>query len=195
MMILDLGCGKSKKAGAYGVDLHPFAGVDLVHDLNKFPYPVDDNSYDLVIASHIVEHLENVPGFMNQVSRILKPGGAIEITTPHFSNRSAFADPTHKWAFSVRFLDFFCGSEPRPLGLYNKASHFLFEHRFQFEPFTNPPQFEIQRVNLTFSRIFRYLQIPFFANLWVDFYEFYFAFVFPARDIVARLKSKKEVKK
>lgn len=192
MKIIDFGCGKNKRSDSFGVDFRPFDGVDLVHNLNEFPYPIADNSYDFIVASHIVEHLNDVPGFMDEVYRIAKPGAEIEIITPHFSNRSAFADPTHKWAFSVRFLDFFCHSKPRPLGLWNKAVHFLLEHRFDFEPFVNPPLFELTSLRLTFSRIFRYLQIALAANTLPDLYEFYFAFIFPARDISARLKVIKE---
>lgn len=187
MRILDLGCGLRKRPGAYGVDHRALPGVDLVHDLNQFPYPIEDNSYDLIIASHIVEHLDDVPAFFEQMARIGRDGAEIEIITPHFSNRSAFADPTHRRFLSVRFLDFFCGSDPRVINTYSKVTQTVFEHRFEFEPYRQPPAFKMKSLELTFSRIFHWIGVAAFANRWPDFYEFYLAFAFPARDIVAGL--------
>ena len=44
--ILDLGCGRNKVPGAIGLDLFPVPGVDVVHDLEAFPYPFENNSFD-----------------------------------------------------------------------------------------------------------------------------------------------------
>lgn len=194
MKIIDLGCGDKKRDGAFGVDWRPIQGVDLVHDLNKFPYPLEDDSCDHIIASHIIEHLEDIPAFFNEMSRIAHDGATIDIITPHFSNRSAYTDPTHRHFLSVRFLDFFCGSNPRPLNTYSKVTQTVFEHRFEFRPFNDPPSFKLKSLQLTFSRIFRWIGLAAFSNRWLDFYEFYFAFVFPARDIIAKLTVTKGVK-
>jgi ubiquinone/menaquinone biosynthesis C-methylase UbiE len=188
MKVLDLGCGGSKTPEALGVDRVGFEGVDLVHDLDRFPYPLESNTFDKIVARHIVEHLVDVPSFFNEIARVAKPGAEVEIVTPHFSNRSAYADPTHRHAFSVRFLDFFCGTKPRDLTFSSKVAQKLFEHRFSFEPFQSPAQFEIQRLSLTFATIFRSLGVSHLANHHLDFYEFYLAFMFPARDIEASLR-------
>lgn len=192
MNILDLGCGPNKVQGAFGVDLRPFPGVNLVADLNVHPYPIEDDRFDVVYANHIAEHLDDVQGFFSEIHRVAKHGATVVLETPHFSNRSAYADPTHRHAFSARYLDFFCGSKPRSLGIADKAGHYLFEHRFVFEPFDDPPKFTLASRRLTFSRIFRSIGIEAFANRFLDFYEFYLAFLFPARDILAKLKVSKE---
>lgn len=192
MKIIDLGCGKEKTSGAYGVDHHSFPGVDLVHDLNSHPYPIDENSFDKVIASHIVEHVHDVPALFDEIFRIAKPGAKVRIATPHFSNRSAYADPTHCHAFSVRFLDFFCGSKPRPMDFYHKATHKLLEHRFSFTPFHDPARFSLVSLRLSFSMVFRLMGIEALANAHPDFYEFYLAAIFPARDIFAEVEVIKE---
>jgi len=192
MNILDLGCGANKRPGAFGVDWADGPQVDLVHDLDRFPYPIDDNSFDHVVASHIVEHLIDVPGFFREIHRICTPGALVEVVTPHFSNRSAYADPTHHHAFSVRFLDFFCGSSPRPLDFFHKAAHYMLEHRFEFTPFDTPTPFAMQSLRLSFSKLFTWIGVAAIANNALDLYEFYFAFVLPARDIFAELKVVKE---
>ena len=43
---LDIGCGQSKTAGAVGIDILPGAGVDIVHDLNKLPWPLEANRFE-----------------------------------------------------------------------------------------------------------------------------------------------------
>ena len=39
MKILDLGCGKRKRKGTVGIDISKDTDADIIHDLNKFPYP------------------------------------------------------------------------------------------------------------------------------------------------------------
>ncbi|HPQ70210.1 MAG TPA: methyltransferase domain-containing protein [bacterium] len=192
MKILDLGCGPHKTPGAFGVDAYSFAGVDLVHDLNRLPWPLANNEYERIVARHIIEHVEDVPAFMAEIHRVAAPGARVEIVTPHFSNRSAYADPTHKRAMSVRAFDFFTGGEPRELTTASIATHWLFEHRFVFERFAHVPPFSRLERRLTFSRIFRYLGVTWLANRFLDFYEFYCAWIYPARDIEVVLRVEKE---
>jgi len=42
---LHLGCGKIIKEGYVNLDIQKLPGVDVIHDLNKFPYPFKDNSF------------------------------------------------------------------------------------------------------------------------------------------------------
>jgi hypothetical protein len=39
LKVLDLGCGKKKRSGAIGVDYSDRHNVDVISDLNLFPYP------------------------------------------------------------------------------------------------------------------------------------------------------------
>ncbi len=54
---LDIGCGPNKQAGFIGMDIRPLDGVDIVHDIEKFPYPLPDECCTLVMASHLMEHI------------------------------------------------------------------------------------------------------------------------------------------
>ncbi len=59
--VIDLGCGARKFPGAIGVEAAAGPAVDVVHDLDRTPYPFDAASADLVILRHVIEHLEDVP--------------------------------------------------------------------------------------------------------------------------------------
>ena len=53
-------------------------GVDLTRGL---PYP--DQSFDLVVLTEVIEHLENHRAAMGDVARVLRPGGHLILTTPN----------------------------------------------------------------------------------------------------------------
>jgi len=91
---LDLGCGKSRPDGYIGIDTYPGEKVDIVHDLaTGIPFP--DSSADRVRAYDFVEHLPNKIRTMNEIWRVLKPGGEAEIFVPTTEGCGAFQDPTH----------------------------------------------------------------------------------------------------
>ena len=46
MKILDVGCGIHKYPGAIGVDRNPASRADVICDLDHFPYPFADSSFD-----------------------------------------------------------------------------------------------------------------------------------------------------
>lgn len=100
---IDFGCGqncsRAEDGSKYiGVDFVQCEGVDIVHDLTKFPYPFDDNSVDEIFASHFVEHLtgEDFMKYMDECYRILKMGGKMRLIHPYCFSARAFQDPTHK---------------------------------------------------------------------------------------------------
>lgn len=64
MKKLHLGCGEDIKEGYINLDFLKMDGVDVVHNLNKFPYPFEDNQFDEVYASHILEHLDDLAKVM-----------------------------------------------------------------------------------------------------------------------------------
>ncbi|MBM3775223.1 MAG: class I SAM-dependent methyltransferase, partial [Acidobacteria bacterium] len=55
--MLDVGCGLRKQAGAIGIDRNPSSRADVLCDLDRFPYPFRDQSFDRVLAIHVIEHL------------------------------------------------------------------------------------------------------------------------------------------
>ncbi len=93
--ILDLGCGPSKVEGAWGVDLHKYAGVDQVLDMNDLPWDLPANRFETIYAHHVIEHVSSVVDFMNEIHRVAKPNAEVHIVTPHFSSVDSYKDPTH----------------------------------------------------------------------------------------------------
>ena len=54
---LDIGCGSTKMEGHVGMDMLPLPGVDIVWNVEQFPWPLPDESVSLAQSSHLVEHL------------------------------------------------------------------------------------------------------------------------------------------
>lgn len=124
---LDIGCGRNKQHGAgwVGIDFQALPGVDIVHDLTVFPWPLEDESVLVAVASHVVEHISPANmgyiKFMNEVWRVLKPGGEFAITTPHGWSPGFLQDPTHiaqfnenTWWYFVKEHPFYNFYTPKP---------------------------------------------------------------------------------
>lgn len=96
-ILLDLGCGENKQRGFLGIDKRSLPGVDLVWNLEVFPYPLPDNCCLSIIGSHIVEHIKPwlMIDFMNELWRIMKPGGQLALVHPYGVNSLFVQDPTH----------------------------------------------------------------------------------------------------
>jgi ubiquinone/menaquinone biosynthesis C-methylase UbiE len=82
-------------------------GVDLVHDLNRIPYPFDDDYFDELYATHVIEHVDSILAVMEEIHRISKPGALVTIITPHYSDSISWQDPTHKWHLNSYSFDYF----------------------------------------------------------------------------------------
>lgn len=51
-------------------------------DLN-YPLPVADDSFDVIVSSEVIEHLENPRAVFREFSRLLRPQGKLIVTTPN----------------------------------------------------------------------------------------------------------------
>src|SRR5258708_2735135 len=112
MKILHLGCGSAKIKGSVGLDIDPKSQADIVHDMEKYPYPVKNGSFDDVFAEHVIEHMDNIPKVMEEIHRILKNGGKLVIRGPHFSSVDMYTDPTHRHFMTSRTFDYFVKGMP-----------------------------------------------------------------------------------
>lgn len=107
---LDVGCGKNCSKGYIGVDMDDTLKVDIVHNLENSPMPIEDGVVDEIYTSHTLEHLSGL-GYMhamNEFWRILKVGGEVKIIVPYFRTKVAVQDPTHRMQFDVdsfKYLD------------------------------------------------------------------------------------------
>jgi predicted SAM-dependent methyltransferase len=83
---LDIGCGGAKQNHWVGMDIRELKGVDIVHNVQDFPYPIPDDSCFQILLSHLWEHIE--PKYriqmMNELWRIMKPDGQLLISVPYY---------------------------------------------------------------------------------------------------------------
>ncbi|MFO0546923.1 MAG: methyltransferase domain-containing protein [Polyangiaceae bacterium] len=123
--VLDVGCrdGTLTKlyAGSHeirGLDVDPEAvrrarenGLDArEHDMNRGPLPFDEASFDVVVAGEVIEHLQWPQLVVEEIFRVLRPGGFLFGSVPNafrLRNRVLFLlgrefeiDPTHLHWFS-----------------------------------------------------------------------------------------------
>lgn len=108
---LNLGCGSDIKRNYINLDFVEHPGVDVVHNINKFPWPFKDNEIDEVYASHVLEHVDDLNKTIKELSRICRRGAKITVRVPHFSCGVSYRDPTHKRLFSYFTFDYFAKGE------------------------------------------------------------------------------------
>jgi SAM-dependent methyltransferase len=96
---LDIGCGASKQPGFVGIDMMDLPGVDIIHDLEETPWPLPDGCVLTAVASHVLEHINPHKGVfinvMDEVWRVLKPGGQFAFVVPYAGSHGYYQDPTH----------------------------------------------------------------------------------------------------
>lgn len=110
-MRVDLGCGPRKPEGYFGVDRHPWPGVDRVADLSQ-GIPLGDAVADEVRGHDILEHLPGMILSMNEIWRVLKPGGLADILVPSTDGRGAFQDPTHVSFWNANSFWYYSAGDP-----------------------------------------------------------------------------------
>lgn len=112
-MKLDLGCGKNPREGFEGVDKIDFGQKHKVDLAEKWPW--EDASVEEVHASHFVEHLDARERihFVNELYRVLVPGGKATLITPHWASCRAYGDLTHKWPPVSEFWFYYLSREWR----------------------------------------------------------------------------------
>lgn len=165
--VLDLGCGSAKTPGAFGVDISADTDADLVHDLDVFPYPIEDGRFDQILMQDVIEHVAKPYELMAELHRIARPGARIQLRTPHFSSILAYSDPTHRHYFSA--LGIRALAEPR------------------FAHYTGVG-FRVVHVTLDMWTPFRLLGIDRLANRFQTPYETYFAGMFTTMNLRAEFE-------
>ena len=107
-----MGSGQDVKPGYVNADRVPLPGIDVVADFTHRPFPFRDDVFDEVFMSHVLEHLPDTIGTMEEVHRIAKPGATVVVKVPHYKHSNAFKDPTHVRFFTEGSFDYF-GRDPR----------------------------------------------------------------------------------
>lgn len=168
-VVYNLGSGFQKYDGVIGIDIGRSA--DVKHDLNVTPWPIESNSADACVAFHSFEHLASIVKTMNEVHRILKPGGKLIIEVPFYRSPTAFQDPTHTIFFAASSMIYFCN----PLYAYTDK---LFKQIFFSYGWPSS--------NRTASRLFKK-----FIRRFPRFYDTFLSIFLPVRIIIFELEAVK----
>ncbi len=158
MKKLNLGAGQFRKEGYINVDWDDKAEPDVKCDLNKFPYPFEDNEFQEIITEHCLEHLENPFEVIKELHRILDSKGKLIIKVPHFSR--GFTHPEHKSGFDITFPLYF---DPAFKGGYTGTKLILIEMKLNW---LGQKEFKKEYFGLVYYPL-RFLDIiySYFANL------------------------------
>lgn len=164
MRTLDLGCGPNKAEGAIGFDHHPSSAADVLGDIELGHLPFAADSFDHIICSHVIEHMQSPVRLMEECWRVLKPRGTLLIKTPHYTHWTSWGDPTHYHHFSSHSLEHFT----------NDHSTVFYQCRYTMVELN-------LRCSAVPARIFK-------ALMGQKSFERYMSKFFPIREIIATLR-------
>jgi SAM-dependent methyltransferase len=90
--VLDVGCGAKPYRGWFGA-VESYVGLDVASgpevDVLVRPdgtWPLDSARFDVVLCTQVLEHVENLELTLNEIVRVLKPGGVAVVTFPFLYN-------------------------------------------------------------------------------------------------------------
>ncbi len=146
---------------------------------------IKDNSIDQVYSFHFLEHVDNHIEVVNEIIRVLKKNGLMNIVVPHFSNPFYYSDPTHKSKFGLFSFCYFAKSKlfSRTFPKYCQHSNaLLVDVKLGFKSYR--PYY--------FRHAFKKLLEIFFnsTRYFQELYEENFTWIFPCYEIRYKVKKK-----
>ena len=106
---LNIGCGLDWNQDAINIDIEKTGAEDMTLDISedwnqisKF-YETErfgviylgEDSFDIIKASCVLEHVKDLPSTLRNITKLLKPGGWLYLRYPHQDSLGAWQDPTH----------------------------------------------------------------------------------------------------
>lgn len=145
---LDLGCGSRPKNPFNAIELF---GVDVREDLEANikkadlviePIPFENDFFEYLSAFDLIEHIPRIVyaptrrnafiELMNEVYRVLKPGGYFLSLTPAYPHSEAFRDPTHVNIITEETFPLYFDDTNRWASIYGfKGAFRIVEHKWQ----------------------------------------------------------------
>lgn len=176
--VLDVGCGSGKVNGSIGVDHLPLTGVDVVHDLNQYPWPFSDFEFDRIVFSHSISHLQNISKVLIECHRLLKKGGYIEIVAPHYTSDNFNTDPTHCVHLGARSMNYFTKCDNFGYSYISPENEYILKHvylSFREAPAT-------WRKKLKFNP-YKTIGLEWLVNRFPRIYERFFCWIIPCSEV------------
>ncbi len=124
--LLEIGCGEGRGVKQLAPLAESYVAIDKIQeviDKLAMEYPaysfiqanippisvLEDNSYDTIVTFQVIEHIKNDKLFLEEIHRLLKPGGKALITTPNIK-KSLTRNPWHIREYTAEQLTALCQS-------------------------------------------------------------------------------------
>ncbi len=120
MKRLNIGSGTDYREGWDNIDYNKEYHPEIIWDLTKMPWPIEDSTYDEIAMIHVLEHFHDPILIVNEIYRISKNGAKVLIKVPHHSSHFSKGDLTHHHQFSTREFTHFQYDEI----YYNSSTRF-----------------------------------------------------------------------
>ena len=107
---LNVGSGRRAMPGWVNLDSQDLPGVDIIADLDRcseIPLPLEDDSVDEILISHVIEHIKAPLPMMQELHRVARSGARATIPVPYGSNDGAWTDPTHVRPYFIESFSYF----------------------------------------------------------------------------------------
>jgi SAM-dependent methyltransferase len=190
--VLDVGAGGYRRAPhVKTMDIREMDHTDVVHNANMIPWPFEDNSFDYVILSNVLEHVNDIPAVLDEIRRISKSGARIRCICPHFTNPCSYVDVTHTHALSVLSLDIFCEAEPHGMDGIHLLTKKLAGCDMGVSDTFRENKFILRRKSIFFREALWWTLVPLWGNVFQEFYEVYASRIIPGWAIYWELETVK----
>lgn len=138
---LHLGCGRTYKEGWMNVDINKSYKTDMICDLEQ-PLPFIDERFDEVLCWGVLEHVKNYVQLMEEISRVLQPGGILRFRVPVAGTVTDYISPDHISRMTPQTMMFFTDKTPAQfhtnkckfkiinLSVTTPGKHLIFPWRF-----------------------------------------------------------------
>ncbi len=174
---LNFGSGRDIKKSTknekwINLDIAELYGVDVRHDLTKFPYPFPDNYFDEILGLGSLELINaDFIKIMEELHRVCKPNAIIKIRSPVFPNMCSAQDPLTKKFMTWNTFEYF--DSKNGYDYYSKA------------------RFKTINRKYIYSLNQKLKWLSFFPNLFPVFYTRFLFFLFPSNNIYYELRAVK----
>ncbi len=96
-IILNLGSGVTVvRPDVINIDFYPFENVNFVADIKSLPF--EDNSVDGIISECVLEHVRDPKATIEEMHRILKPGGLVYVIVPFVFSFHSSPHDFYRWS-------------------------------------------------------------------------------------------------
>lgn len=172
---LNVGCGNDIREGYVNLDVAGLPGVDVVANLEQFPWPLHENRFEEIIMINVLEHLPDTIAAMEELWRISSNGCKVIIRVPYWNCIHAASDPTHKKQFTQFSMNFFdpTTKQGKERPYYSKARFHIKQicYWIPLIPFGKDEHFWIKISNSFVKKILSFFALYFNNIIWVIEFE------------------------